>query len=127
VYEMKTLLAEMERRECSGRSYELMDRLARLPPVARLSYNLHVYLAEAARHEVDNILSGGLTPVEKAALAEMDARNLSIGAKETAHGLLNVHERWMLKRAMKTKYEEAVRAFQNVITSKPLDGILGDG
>ncbi len=43
-------------------------------------------------------------------LVELDLRGLPVRARETAHGLYNIHERWLLLKAMRRPFKLAVAA-----------------
>ena len=122
--DLKRLLLEARDRKLSARAMGLLSRLAQLPPALRLAHNLRVYLGEAVQNRVDNVLTGGMSKLEREVLSELDLAQLSLQSREIAHGLFNVHERWILKRALSAKFDEAYRSSANVYVLRALDGLL---
>lgn len=123
--EIMMLLQEMQKAGLSESSYALVQKLATYPPALRLSMNLKTFLGEAVLRPIENVLTDGLSPTEKKVLGELDTR-LSLPAREVAHGLFNIHERWMLKRTLSKKFDEAHDAYMKRFDPKPLDSVLGD-
>lgn len=123
--EILLLLKEMEKARVSEPSRELVMKLAKYPPALRLSVNLKTFLGEAVLRPIRDVLTDGLSPQEKKVLGELDTR-LPVSAREVAHGLFNIHERWMLKRALSKKFDDAHEAYLNRFDPKPLDAVLGD-
>lgn len=123
--EIQVLLSEMKKARVSAGTASLVRRLAGYPPALRLALNLKSLLGQSALKVVDNVLVDGLSSVEKKALVELDTR-LSVQAREIAHGLFNVQERWMLRRALAKKFEEAHYSYENKFDPRPLDAVLGD-
>ena len=91
------------------------DYLAHQTPTYRLSINLRILLNIVGRQQVSNVLEDGLVPAEKAALLELDLRGLPIEARQVAHGLFNVHERWKLLKALAKPLREAEASRANYI------------
>jgi len=107
--ELKALGAELREFGVSFSVRVMMAQLAARPPRVRLAANLKTVVSLMAKAPVYNILTEGLTPEEHAALVELDMRGLSIGARQTAHGLLNVHERWTMLRSLRRLFKQAPR------------------
>ena len=118
------LLAEMEKHKLPPSSIEYLHDLGTMSAEVRLAVNLKQLLALALKHHIDNILSDGLTPQERKLLGHVDGA-LSVPLREIAHGLLNVHERWVLARALAKSFREAKAAKNSQLLPKRLDGILG--
>ncbi len=123
--EIMMLRKEMDQANISRAAKELVTKLSTYPPALRLSINLKTFLGEAVLRPIRDVLTDGLSPQEKKVLGELDTR-LSVSAREVAHGLFNIHERWMLKRALTKKFDEAHDAYLNRYDPKPLDAVLGD-
>lgn len=105
---------------------ELVEGMARLTPAARLAVNMGVVLSLLGGGEVENVLQGGVTDGERQVLLEVQLGGVPSGYVEVIHGLLNIHERWVLKRALAKPFRDA-RGAVSRCWSEPrvLDGILG--
>ncbi len=57
-----------------------------------------------------DVLGEGLTAEEQTVLVELDRRGLPVRARETAHGLYNIHERWELLKPLRRPFKLAVAA-----------------
>lgn len=101
------LLEECQLRGVSEESRKHLTRIATFKPDLRLAINLKTFLGLMVFHEVSNILSEGLASDERQLLVELDLKGLSIQARETAHGLLNVHERWVLLKRFSETFNRA--------------------
>jgi hypothetical protein len=88
----------------------ILARLANMTPKVRLAVNLKVVVGLMIGRPIHNVLTEGLTPSEHAALVELDMRGLPLSARETAHGLMNVHERWCVMRDLRKLFSKAARA-----------------
>ena len=100
--------------------------LSSYPPPLRLAMNLKKFLGLSVLHEISNILADGVTEDERRALLELDRAGLSVHMREIAHGLFNIHERWLLQRRMAKVFREARQHDKDFDDTKPLDTILGD-
>ena len=103
------------RRECRDHNVSeetklILARLASYPPLVRLVVNLKTVVGLMVNGPIFNVLREGLLPEERAALVELDMRGLSTHAREIAHGLLNIHERWAALKRMRSVFEEAKKA-----------------
>jgi hypothetical protein len=105
--EIRELIEELERRGASLTTKNIFKTLACLRPDLRLAVNLKNLLGMNVLHEVENVLAEGLGPGEREALIELDKLDMPLRLKEVAHGLLSVHERWMLIKAMGRAFKEA--------------------
>ena len=107
-------------------AHKLFKTLGDMSHVARLGVNLRVVCAQLSNGPVEDILRDGLTPTEKKALLEIEAA-IPETMLEVAHGLLNVHQRWLLVRTLSKQFRSAVVAdtTEIVVEHKPLDPILG--
>ena len=85
----------------------LLAKLAILSPAVRLSVNLKILVGRMVSKPIYNVLKDGLTPAEHAALVELDMRGLTLQSRETAHGLLNVHERWCAIKSLRRLFRQA--------------------
>jgi hypothetical protein len=74
----------------------------------RLECNLHVILACMADHEVEGVLNNGITDDERMALLELEDSGALDSHLAIAHGLLNIHERWLLMKSVSRLFREAV-------------------
>ena len=108
--EIYLLLEEARLQLVSENSRRHLVRLATYEPDLRLAINLKTFLGLMVYHEVSNILSDGLSTEERQLLVELDVRGLSIKSRETAHGLLNVHERWVLLKRLSETFRRAKEA-----------------
>ena len=75
----------------------------------RLAVNMKALLNLMVDGPIYNVLTEGLTSQEHAALVELDVRGLPIDAREVAHGLLNVHERWVAMRFFRGFFKKATK------------------
>ena len=85
----------------------LLATMASYPPPIRLAINLKTLAGLASRGLPVDILRDGLSSDEYVALAELDARGLPHAAREVAHGLFNIHERWRMLRALRASFRAA--------------------
>lgn len=99
-------------RDCgvSDETKALLARLASYPPAIRLAVNLKTVVGLSAGGRVYNVLREGLLPEEYIALVELDLCGLPASAREVAHGLLNVHERWCILKTTRRLFRDAVVA-----------------
>jgi hypothetical protein len=104
----------------------LVEGLAALAPAERLGSNMGIVLSLLELGEVENVLQGGVTDEERRVLLEVQLGGVPSGYVEVIHGLLNIHERWVLKRALSKPFRDA-RGVSDRCWSAPkvLDGILG--
>ena len=123
--ELNELLDELEKNHVSCQTYQLFKSLVALPPDLRLSINIKCFLGEAVLHEINDVLVDGLQPVEKKALAEVGGLGLPVRILEVAHGVLNIHEKWIVKRALGQAMRKAKQSSGSFSDRRPLDGILG--
>jgi len=98
---------EMKFATVSEQTKTVIGRLAVLKPEDRLAQNMCTLVKLMRKSPVYNILTEGLMPEEHAALVELDLHVLSIAARETAHGLLNVHERWCAAKELRRVFKRA--------------------
>jgi hypothetical protein len=112
--ELRDLGSEVRDNGVSHETRILLARLASYPPVVRLTVNLKTLLGLMASlpkyRTIHSVLKEGLLPEEQSALAELDIMGLSINAREIAHGLLNVHERWIVMKDLRRIYDRAGKA-----------------
>ena len=123
--EMGELLDELEKNHVSKQTYQLFHSLASWAPCLRLSINIKNLLGEAVLHDIENVLHEGLQPVERRAIAEVENLGLPVRIREVAHGMLNIHERWIVKRALNQAMKKAKQSSGAILDRKPLDRILG--
>lgn len=123
--EIKLLLSCISACEPDGVACRLFTDRAKEKPVRRLAINLQSTLGLMALVEITDILTDGMAGVEIAALFQLE----DIGCPETlleiAHGLLNVHERWILLKSMSRKFREASSQPHGVFEYRLLDRVLG--
>lgn len=86
---------------------DLIRRLASYPPDLRLAMNLKVLLGLMCFNQISNILNEGLASDERRALSELDLSGMSVRHREVAHGLFNVHERWLLLKKLSEVFRKA--------------------
>ena len=99
-------------RECnvSDRTRKLFVKHAVLPPHVRLAVNLKIILGRLVLHDhIPNVLDQGLLPEERTALLELEAKVLPVHWKAIAHGLLNIHERWLFLKTLRNVFKDAKR------------------
>jgi len=119
VEELRALGVELRDKGVSKETRMLLAHLASYPPTVRLTVNLKTLLGLMTglpRYKtIHSVLREGLLPEERRALVELDICGLSIHAREVAHGLLNVHERWVAMKELRNMYDRAGRAADNFI------------
>lgn len=96
-------------------------------PPLRLAMNLKKFLGLSVLHEISNVLADGVTEDERQALLDLDRAGASVRMREVAHGLLSIHERWLLQRRMVKVFREARQHDKDFLESRPLDDVLGGG
>jgi hypothetical protein len=119
--DLRRLGEEMNAAHISEDSKILLARLAVLRPEARLAHNLSILLILMRNSPVYNILTEGLSAREHATLVELDLHVLSLAARETAHGLLNVHERWCAAKELRRLFKQAATSNGGFLS--PMEGI----
>ena len=110
VDDLRELGRECRERGVSERTRLLLGRLASYPPNVRLVVNLKMLTGLLVNGPVYNVLTEGLTPLEHAALVELDMKALSSRSREVAHGLLNIHERWRAMKEFRRMFKKAMVA-----------------
>lgn len=113
--EINFALREMHKSEVIGPYLAFFTRLAQYPPPLRLAINLKSMFGIAAKRDIDDLMLHTLTDAERYALLELDKRHVLVQAKEIAHGLLNIHERWIVWKAVSRPIREAHIAKDNHI------------
>jgi len=121
---LKELAIEMKRKGLSTKTRRLFERLASYPPPLRLAINIKTFMGETVVRKVEDILQHGITPDERAALVELDSSRMPAHLKEVAHGLLNLHERWIVKRALSKPIRDGWSLKDYYYDPKVLDDIL---
>ena len=116
--ELHELGQELREHGVSERSRLLLAKLASYPPNVRLVVNLKATVGLMVGGPVYNVLRDGLTPLERATLVELDMCGLSTSARELAHGLLNVHERWVAIKSLRNLFKRAVDAKDEFLVPK---------
>jgi len=104
---------------------ELFRSLACVPPDLRLAINLKTFLGLSAVFPVIDILRDGLSDKERLSLVELDGSGISVSDREVAHGLLNVHERWIISKALSKSFRNAKAADKSYVDRHLLGDILG--
>ena len=94
--------------------------MASYPPPIRLAVNLKTLVGLMVKDEKPkfSVLNDGLLPDEYAALVELDVKGLPPHAREIAHGLFNVHERWFLMRELRKLFRGAFKAKEDYISPR---------
>jgi len=108
--ELDRLRRECRNHKVSEKTKLVLAQLASYPPTVRLVVNLKTVLGLMVDGPIYDVLRDGLLPEEHAALVELDRRGLSSHAREIAHGLLNVHERWAVMKRLRNLFSEAGKA-----------------
>lgn len=121
---LREMVLVMRQLEISAKTRRLFERMASYPPPIRLAINIKTFMGETAVHEVDDILRHGITPAERAALIELDSSRMPVHLREVAHGLLNLHERWIVKRALSKPIRDGWSLKDYYYDPKVLDEIL---
>lgn len=107
----------------SERTKHVLARMASYPPPIRLSVNLKTLVglmaaSEKPKFTAMDVLNDGLLPDEYAALAELDMKGLPTASREIAHGLFNVHERWLLMRELRKVFRLSFAVKDEYISPK---------
>ena len=116
--DLSELGQELREHGVSERTRLLLAHLAGYPPNVRLVVNLKATVGLLVNGPVYSVLRDGLTDAERAALVELDMRGLSTKAREVAHGLLNVHERWVAIKALRSLFRDAAAAKDEFLMPK---------
>jgi hypothetical protein len=120
--DLKQLGEEMNAAHISEQAKLIFAQLAVMKPEERLAKNLTELLMLMRASPVYNILTEGLTAQEHSALVELDLHVLSLSARETAHGLLNIHERWCAAKELRRLFKQAVMSNGGVLMPKETNG-----
>lgn len=118
---LERLLEEILERKLSPRCYGLVKRFSHLEPAVRLSVNLKSILDSLAVKEVTNILSDGLSKAERQVLMEIDASDMSLESRRTAHTLFNLDTRRKLADVVVRVFRDTRTRKNHVLVDKPLD------
>jgi hypothetical protein len=105
--DINNLGEEMREARISDATKVVFAELAVLKPADRLASNLRTLVGLMAKSPIYHVLTEGLLPEEHAALVELDLHVLSLSARETAHGLLNIHERWCAAKELRRLFKQA--------------------
>ena len=90
--------------------------LLKLETTVRLTFNLRILLNLLMdKVWVANVLEDGITESERYHLNILEDCNVDENILEIAHGLLSVHQRWLLMKAVRRSY---IRAKEYDIKSK---------
>jgi len=125
--EIAELLEALRAVPARDETTRLFHMLGSYPPRLRLAVNLKNFLGETALREIRDVLADGLRPEERQALSDVQKAGIARHLLEVAHGLLNVHERWIVKRALAKPMHKAWEHDRRHYRSggKLLDEILG--
>jgi len=124
--EIKEFLAALSHAGVSKATIGFFESLASLPPDKRLAWSLICFLKMNANHEVKDILADGLNKEEKKALIELDSAGLPVRIRELGHGIIGVHEKYILIRSLGKSFREARANKTQYLRDRPLDDVLGD-
>jgi hypothetical protein len=107
----------------SEASSYVLARMASYPPHIRLAVNLKTLIGLLTQDDKPkySVLTDGLLPDERSTLVELDLKGLSSHAREIAHGLFNVHERWFLMKQLRRLFRGAFKAKEEYISPKVED------
>ena len=108
--EIREMLVEFRERDVSKDAVELFLSLALMEPHERVEHNMQIMVSLLSKGPVTTILNDGITPYEQQSLLELDRRGVSAKAREVAHALLNVKERWIMYKTMSGVF----RRFRNM-------------
>jgi len=123
--DLQALQSALRHKAFTAGTRALLEERMALPPRIRLTVNLKSFLSCAVRREIEHV-EDGLVPAERRALDEIDRADLPLPLKETAHGVLDVHWRWVMMKSVGRAYREARSADRNVLAQfSPLGEILG--
>lgn len=86
---------------------EIFEFLSKQPPPKRLMINMQAMLLLSLKVQITNVLEGGLADGERRALQELELKGLPIEARQIAHGLFNIHERWKMLKALSKSLNDA--------------------
>lgn len=123
--DVKLLLSCISSCEPDGIAHRLFTERAKETPVRRLAINLQSTLGLMALVEITDILTDGMAGAEIAALFQLEDMGCPESLLEIAHGLLNVHERWIMLKSMSRKFREAAAQTDSVFEYRLLDRVLG--
>lgn len=98
--------AELTRQGVAEVTVEVFQERARCSAAVRLRVNITEVLKQLEREPVEDVL-WSLSEKQRKALMELQVRGVSLRGLEIAHGLLNVHERWVTKRSFTKLFHEA--------------------
>jgi hypothetical protein len=105
--EMREFISELKKAGAKRESIQLFSSLTCLSASDRLRCNISRMMMTDVAGGDDNILVGGLLFDEKQAIMELERCRLNTRMKEIGHGLLNIHERWHARRALRQMFMEA--------------------
>ena len=111
--ELATACAEFD---VSDATKLMLAKRASMPPAVRLTVNLKSLLNLMVDGPIYNLLTEGLTSQEHSALVELDVRGLPVNTREVAHGLLNIHERWVVMRMLRSFFKRATKVQGGFLT-----------
>lgn len=111
--ELVEFLKAMQALNLSQDTVRLFANRVSLPANVRLAVNLRSLLRKYALGDVENVVKDGLTEQELKALIEVDGSGLVVSHKEIAHGLFNIHERWLAMRVLNKPFRQAREARDN--------------
>lgn len=114
--DIRSLLEEARDRRVNGSSLQMLVTLALIEPQYRLALNLKKVIGILAERKMSaDIMLDGLTDSEKNMLVDLDRCHLSPAARCAARCLLNVKERWLLRKSVSGLFS-AARCSSAVLT-----------
>lgn len=123
--DIQRLLSFLASKKPNGTAHNLFVMRASEQPVRRLAINLKSTLGLMALVEIHDVLADGLSGEELHALFQLEDLECENSLLEIAHGLLHVHERWVMLKSMSRKFREAATQLHGVVEYRLLDGVLG--
>ena len=123
---MRDLLDDCKRFNVSDETIKVLANLACCPSDLRLALNLKIFAGLSVLRKVDDILVYGLTIRERDVLMELDGKQLPIRSREVAHGLMNIHERYIVMRSLSKALHEAKEARSEHLGDKTIVDLLGE-
>ncbi len=120
---IRELLRFVARNNEAG-TYRFFKRLATTRPEFRLARNIAELISQMSKKRVEDVLIGGFSPFEDAALARLEQWGVPLSLLGVAHSLLNVRERRQAARAFDDLFESAKAKHGSTLSTELLAGLV---
>lgn len=119
---LEELMTEITTRHLPPQCYDLIKRMASMPPAIRLVVSLKNTLELMRERNVTNALLDGLTADERDALIAIDSSGMSMETRRTAHSLFYIEARALMIELFGELFRN-VKACRKpgVLRERPLD------